>query len=135
MAYVEVPKDLNKVKTKLVAGLTKKQLIGFGVAAVLGFPTYFGLKKVVPEAIALLALIIIATPCVLFAIYEKDGIPAEEVFKSWMKYTFLSQSNRTYKITKQNQALGRGKPYVRKPKDSTTKGIREINQDLQAKQN
>lgn len=33
MPYVPVPKDLTKVKTKVAAGLTKRQLICFSLAA------------------------------------------------------------------------------------------------------
>ena len=40
MAYVKVPKDLSKVKTKVALNLTKRQLIGFSIAGLLGFPVY-----------------------------------------------------------------------------------------------
>lgn len=36
MAYVTVPKDLTKVKSKVVFGLTKRQLICFGGALLVG---------------------------------------------------------------------------------------------------
>lgn len=32
MAYVPIPKDLDKIKTKVAFNLTKRQLIGFSVA-------------------------------------------------------------------------------------------------------
>ena len=32
MAYVPIPKDLNRVKTKVAFNLTKRQLIGFTLA-------------------------------------------------------------------------------------------------------
>ena len=38
MAYVPVPKDLTKVKTKVALNLTKRQLIFFSLAAVVGIP-------------------------------------------------------------------------------------------------
>jgi hypothetical protein len=34
MAYVQIPKDLKKVKTKVAFNLTKRQIIGFCVAGV-----------------------------------------------------------------------------------------------------
>ena len=40
MAYVPVPKDLSKIKTKLAFNLTKRQLICFSAAAVIGLPAY-----------------------------------------------------------------------------------------------
>ena len=33
MAYVNVPKDLTKIKSKVLFNLTKRQLICFGLAA------------------------------------------------------------------------------------------------------
>lgn len=45
MAYVPVPKDLTQVKTKLVFNLTKRQLIFFSLAAAVGVPLYFLLRK------------------------------------------------------------------------------------------
>ena len=40
MAYVPVPKDLTKVKTKVAFNLTKRQLICFGGGAVLGISAF-----------------------------------------------------------------------------------------------
>ena len=39
MAFVPVPKDLNRVKTKVMFNLTKRQLICFSIAAAVGVPT------------------------------------------------------------------------------------------------
>jgi len=44
MAYVTVPKDLTRVKSKIVFGLTKRQLICFGGALLVGVPLYFLLR-------------------------------------------------------------------------------------------
>ena len=37
MAYVNVPNDLSKVKTKMAFNLTKRQLLCFGAAAIIGY--------------------------------------------------------------------------------------------------
>ena len=44
MAYVPVPKDLTKVKTKVAFNLTKRQLICFGGGALIGVPLFFLLR-------------------------------------------------------------------------------------------
>ena len=41
MAYVNVPKDLTKVKSKVLFNLTKRQLICFGIGAAIGIPLFF----------------------------------------------------------------------------------------------
>ena len=48
MAYVPVPKDLTKVKTKVALNLTKRQLIFFSLAAVVGIPFYLSLAPAFP---------------------------------------------------------------------------------------
>ena len=44
MAFVPVPKDLNRVKTKVMFNLTKRQLICFALAAAVGVPIFFLIK-------------------------------------------------------------------------------------------
>ena len=40
MAYVTIPKDLSKVQSKVLFGLTKRQVICFGAAAIIGVPLF-----------------------------------------------------------------------------------------------
>lgn len=44
MAYVPVPKDLSRIKTKVAFNLTKRQLIFFAAALLTGLPLFFLLK-------------------------------------------------------------------------------------------
>ena len=45
MAYVPVPKDLTKVKTKIAFNLTKRQLICFSIGVLIGVPLFILLKN------------------------------------------------------------------------------------------
>ena len=45
MAYVNVPKDLTKIKSKVLFNLTKRQLICFGLAALMGVPLFFAQRR------------------------------------------------------------------------------------------
>ena len=47
MAYVSVPKDLQRIKSKLVLNLTARQVFCFAIAAVTGLPFYFLTKNVI----------------------------------------------------------------------------------------
>ena len=51
MAYVQVPKDLTRVKTKVLFNLTKRQLICFSLAAVVGVPFYLLTKGVLGSTV------------------------------------------------------------------------------------
>ena len=41
MAYVTIPKDLSRIQSKVLFGLTKRQVICFGAAALVGVPLFF----------------------------------------------------------------------------------------------
>ena len=79
MAYVSVPKDLSKVKTKILLNLTKRQIVCFGAAALVGLPAYFFAKDLLGNSGAVMMMIIIMLPAFFTAMYEKDGLAAEKV--------------------------------------------------------
>ncbi len=82
MAYVPVPKDLTKVKTKVALNLTKRQLIFFSLAAVVGIPFYLIMRKPIGSSIAAILMVTIMLPFFFMAMYEKDGLPFEKVVGS-----------------------------------------------------
>lgn len=79
MAYVTIPKDLTKVKSKVMFGLTKRQLICFGAAALIGVPLFFLLKTAVSSSAATLCMIVVMLPFFLLAMYERHGQPLEVI--------------------------------------------------------
>lgn len=96
MAYVNVPKDLTKVKTKVALNLTKRQLIGFTIAGLIGFPVYLMVKKVLPNDLSMLIMIGVSFPIIFATLYEKDGI----YFEKYLKYIIdkkIQTSIRIYK--------------------------------------
>lgn len=97
MAYVPVPKDLSQVKTKVIFNLTKRQLICFAAALVVGLPLFFLLKGSVGTSLAAFAMILIMLPCFLFAMYEKHGQPLEVVLKNVIQTKFIRPKERPYK--------------------------------------
>lgn len=97
MPYVQVPKDLNKVKTKVVFNLTKRQLIWFSTAAAAAVPVYFLTRSHIGNTLAMLLLIIIAMPFFLMAMYEKNGMPFEKVAKIFITSRFIRPKKRPYR--------------------------------------
>ena len=79
MAYVTVPKDLTRVKSKIVFGLTKRQRICFGGALLVGVPLYFLLRGRVTGSAAALIMVFAMLPGFLLALYERHGQPLEVV--------------------------------------------------------
>lgn len=96
MAYVPVPKDLSKVKTKVVLNLTKRQLLCFAAALAVGLPLFFLLKGSTGTSLAAFAMILVMLPCFLFAMYEKHGQPLETVIKNIVQTKFIRPKERPY---------------------------------------
>lgn len=97
MAYVQVPKDLSKVKTKFIFNLTKRQAICFAIAAAIGVPTYLVSKGILGNTIAATIMIMIMLPFFFFAMYEKDGRPLEKILKNIIEAKFRRPGIRVYR--------------------------------------
>jgi hypothetical protein len=96
MAYVPVPKDLSKIKTKVAFNLTKRQIVCFAVALILGLPLFFLLKDSAGTSLAAFVMIVIMLPCFLMAMYEKHGQPLETVIKNIVETKFVRPKERPY---------------------------------------
>lgn len=96
MAYVSVPKDLTKVKNKLAFNLTRRQLICIGIGAVIGIPFYFLTRNVLGISSAATIMVLLMLPAFMFAMYEKDGQPLEDILMNMIQVKFLRPSVRKY---------------------------------------
>ena len=97
MPYVEVPKDLSKIKTKMMLNLTKRQLVCFGIGAAVAVPTYFLLKTPLGTSTAALLMMLVMIPAFLLGVYEKNGQPLEVVIKNMVSVMFLKPKQRPYR--------------------------------------
>lgn len=107
MAYVPVPKDLTKVKTKVMFNLTRRQLICFGGGALIGVPLFFILQKPLGNSSASLSMILVMLPFFLLAMYEKNGQPLEKVLGNILRVCFLRPKQRPYRTNNFYAALER----------------------------
>ena len=105
MAYVPVPKDLTKVKTKVALNLTKRQLICFSVALLMGLPLFFLLKDSAGTSAAAFVMILVMLPYFLFAMYEKHGQPLETIVRHIIQTKFIRQKERPYQTENLYAAL------------------------------
>ncbi len=97
MAYVPVPTDLTKVKTKVALNLTKRQLICFGVGALIGIPLFFLLRAPVGNSAAAMLMMLVMLPFFMLAMYEKHGLPLEKIVSSIIKTAVIRPKRRPYK--------------------------------------
>ena len=107
MAHVNITKDLTEVKSKVVFGLTQRQLIFFALAALVAVPTYFLTRKSLGNDIALILLIVTALPFFFFALYEKNGQTPEKMLRNYFRVRFLTQQARPYRTENRFAALER----------------------------
>lgn len=96
MAYVRVPMDLSKVKSKVAFNLTLRQIICFGLGAGIGIPFYLLTRKVIGNDNAMLGMVLLMIPAFLFAMYEKDGLPLEKVLMNIYEVKFKKPQIRLY---------------------------------------
>lgn len=96
MAYVTVPKDLNRVKTKVALNLTRRQLICFSAAGLLGIPLYLLTRNALGNDLAALLMVLVMLPLFAFALYEKDGMPLEAFIENYIRVRFLYPHIRPY---------------------------------------
>ncbi len=94
---VQVPKDLSGIKTKVALNLTKRQIICFSGAAVTGVPLYFLTKGILGTSAASLLMMGAMLPFFFFAMYEKNGFPAEKILYFMIRQKILTPGIRPYK--------------------------------------
>ena len=94
---VPVPKDLSGIKTKVALNLTKRQIICFSGAAVTGVPLYFLTKGILGTSAASLLMMGVMLPFFFFAMYEKNGFPAEKILYFMIRQKILTPGIRPYK--------------------------------------
>ncbi len=107
MAYVTVPKDLSKIKTKVLFNLTKRQLICFSAGAAIGVPLFFLLRNRIGVSTAAMVMMLAMVPAFLLAMYEKNGQPMEKVIRNVINVLFLRPKQRPYRTNNFYTALER----------------------------
>ena len=95
---MSVPKDLTKVKSKVMFNLTKRQVICLVSAAALGLPFYFLTKGHIGTSNAATGMVLIMLPAFFFAMYEKDGLPFEKLLMNMISVKLLHPAIRRYEV-------------------------------------
>ena len=106
-SYISVPRDLTNVKSKVFLNLTKRQIICFLVAALIGVPSFFLIKSMAPINVAVMSMMVIMMPIFFFAIYEKNGRPLEVYLGHFIEAVFRRPKKRPYQTDNYYNALER----------------------------
>ena len=108
-SYISVPRDLTKVKSKVMFNLTKRQLICFSVAALFGVPSFFLIKQVASVSTAAMGMMVIMMPFFFLAMYEKNNQHLEVIMGHLIEATFIRPKQRPYQTDNNYSALERYK--------------------------
>lgn len=127
MAYVTVPKDLTKIKSKVLFGLTKRQLACFSPAVLMGVPLFFLLNGSTGTSAASFCMILVMLPFFLLGMYERNGEPLEVIAKHFIRTKFLLPKERPYQtnnfyavLMRQNRLEKEVKAIVKNKKNHLT---------------
>lgn len=100
MAYVSIPKDLSRVKSKFLFNLTKRQVVCFGLGALIGVPAFFLAKDalgVSPSVLLMMLLMmLLMLPFFLLAMFERHGQPLEVLIRHFIQARFVRPRIRVW---------------------------------------
>jgi len=97
MPYIKIPKDLSKIETKIIFNLTKRQLICFSLAGIVGIPIYFLSRKYFGNSVGIAVMTLIVMPFFILAMYQRNGQYLEMILKNFIKFRYLRDGKREYK--------------------------------------
>lgn len=102
---IDIPKDLSGVKSKILFGLTRRQLVCFSLAAAAAVPVYFLSRSALGGDAAMLLLIAAALPFLFLGLYEKNGQPPELYLKHFIRVRWRTAARRPYRTQNSFAAL------------------------------
>jgi hypothetical protein len=122
LAYVPVPKDLTKIKSKVMFNLTKRQILCFGGGALIGVPLFFLLRGSLGASSAAILMVIAMLPMFLLGLYERNGQPLEKALGNIIQTMFLRPKQRPYQTDNLYAALMRQDRMEREVRNIVHKG-------------
>ena len=96
MAYVSIPKDLSRVKSKFLFNLTKRQGGCFGLGALTGVPAFFLAKDALGVSPSVLLMMLLMLPFFLLAMFERHGQPLEVLIRHFIQARFVRPRIRVW---------------------------------------
>ena len=93
---------------KVAFNLTKRQLLCFGTAALIGVPLFFVLRDSGGNTAATLGMMAVMLPAFFLGMYEKNGQPMEKLLSYYVQSRFVRPKIRPYKTNNYYALLMKG---------------------------
>lgn len=100
----QIPTELKDIKSKLMLGLTRRQLIGFGLTGIVVVPSFLFLKRF-DLNVAMYGAFFVGAPIIFATLYTKDKLNVEKSFKNWLETNVLFKEKRRYQLTEENMEI------------------------------
>ncbi|MBQ6041515.1 MAG: PrgI family protein [Oscillospiraceae bacterium] len=104
MLEQKIPAEIRAYKSKLIAGLSVRQVISLGLAILIGVPLGVFGRNYISTDILMWAIIIISAPILAWGFVTFQDMRFEEYAKSMLRFTFLPQK-RVFENTEENCGL------------------------------
>ena len=111
MAVFDITQKVVSDSSGIIAGntrLTKRQLLCFGTAALIGVPLFFVLRDSGGNTAATLGMMAVMLPAFFLGMYEKNGQPMEKLLSYYVQSRFLRPKIRPYKTNNYYAILMKG---------------------------
>lgn len=116
---VPIPTELKDIKSELVFGLTKRQVVGFSVTGALVIPAFLLLKNF-NLSLAMYGSFLLGVPIIFMTIFTKEKLYAEKWLKNILEKRVLFKEKRLYKVTAKNREVAIARGFI-KDDDRTKK--------------
>ncbi len=126
--YANVPRDLTRVKSKLFFNLTKRQILCFGAALLVGLPLFFLIRRTGNMTLAAMTMILVMLPFFFLAMYERNGQPLEVILRHFITARFKRlkirkyQTENVFRKAVSNRPLSGRNRHAREKKGQRIKG-------------
>ena len=105
MIKVSIPKDFTQVQSKVFLNLTKRQILCFLPAVLIGVPLFFATKGSLGNSAATFLMMIVMLPFFLAAFYKHNEEPLEKYLWHLIRTKYLRKKVRLYETNNIYSAL------------------------------
>ena len=89
-------KDVSRVKSQFLCNLTKRQVVCFGLGALIGVPAFFLAKDALGVSPSVLLMMLLMLPFFLLAMFERHGQPLEVLIRHFIQARFVRPRIRVW---------------------------------------
>lgn len=127
---VPIPTELKNIKSELIFGLTKRQVIGFGITGAVVIPSFLFIKKL-NLSLAMYTSFILGVPFIFATMFSKENLYAEKWLKNILEHKVLFKEKRLYKVTTKNKEVAIARGFIKN--ETTNKSNPKASRDSTSK--